>query len=184
MPGNHFPGRTTLARTLARGSAWLTDIFAVVILSFVGQRWSETGGAVAPGIIGTILALLVDSWQTVALSSTPSPSPFPRAEPMKPGATVVCDALSFAVSLGGISSLLVSSVVAGDESGGDGEADCPGAYRKGDTRFGKSSMILVAMWFLGAVVFWRIGLAIWACIDWYKSHHLEPTPDVQEIGSR
>lgn len=100
----------------------------------------------------TIIALLVDSWQTVALSSTPSPLPSPRAEPMKPSATVVCDALSFAVALGGISSLLVSSVVAGDEGDGDGEADYPGAYRKGDTRFGKSSMILVAMWFLGAVM--------------------------------
>lgn len=33
--------------------------------------------------------------------------------------------------------------------------------------------------------FSRVGLAIWACIDWYKSRPPEPqAPDVEEIGSR
>ncbi|KAG5985006.1 hypothetical protein E4U55_002113 [Claviceps digitariae] len=180
MAGRHFSGCLILARTLARGSAWLTDIFAIVILSFVAQRWTETCGAVAPGLVGTVIALLVDSWQTVAFSSAHALSSS-GVKPMKPGTTAMYDALSFALTLGGMASLLVSSILA--QEGEDGDADYPGEYRRGDVRFRKSSMTLVSMWFLGAVICWRIGLALWAGIDWYQSHQQEVAeqPESSEV---
>ncbi|KAG5930377.1 hypothetical protein E4U42_001622 [Claviceps africana] len=96
-------------------------------------------------MIGTIIALLVDSWQTVALSG----HSLGGVSPMGPGATVMCDALAFAVTLGGISSMLVSSIM---ETDGD-EADYLGDGRRGgDVRYGKSSMMVASIWFMGAVM--------------------------------
>ncbi|KAK2601960.1 hypothetical protein QQS21_004473 [Conoideocrella luteorostrata] len=43
----------------------------------------------------------------------------------------------------------------------------------GGIHFRKSSMAVVAMWLLGAVIVWRVGFGIWACADCYKDHQQE-----------
>ncbi|KAG6009228.1 hypothetical protein E4U21_003081 [Claviceps maximensis] len=133
----------------------------IVILTFVAHRWTETCGPVAPGLVGTVAALFVDSWQMMAYSSTGQSLLGGDIEPMKPGTTIIYDALAFAITLGGISSMLVSSIVSDGED--DGEPDYTGGpedpswseegvYRRGDIRFRKSSLTSVSMWFLGSVM--------------------------------
>ncbi|KAG5953922.1 hypothetical protein E4U53_007834 [Claviceps sorghi] len=148
-------GRRVLCEVLARGAAWLTDVCGIVVVSFVAQRWTETCGAVAPGMAGILVALLVDSWQTVALSG----HPLAGVAPMGPGTTVVCDAVAFAVTLGGISSLLVSSI-----TDGEGDEDYLGYGRRGDLRFGRASMTVASMWFMGAVFYAGQEELAW-CLD-------------------
>lgn len=175
-----FPGWLMLARALARGLAWATDIVAIVVLCFVAQRWTATCGAVAPGIVGSVIALLIDSWQTVASAGQSF-----GFEPMKPHRTLVYDTFSFAVTLGGLVLMLVSNATAQQ---GDEQVDYFG-QDAGSIHFRKSSMTSVAIRLLGVVIAWRIGFTMWACVDCYKNYQQaarrhERLTEVEEASSR
>ncbi|KHN99754.1 uncharacterized protein MAM_02607 [Metarhizium album ARSEF 1941] len=168
----------TLARTLARGLAWTTDIAAIVVLCFVAQTWTATCGAVAPGIIGVsdtrplgaasserasraddvgspqaVVALLNDSWQMVAFAD--GSLGFASTRPHR---TLMYDVFSLAVTLGGIVLMIVSNVQGG------------GAVDGGGIDLHKSTMAWLGMWLLTVVIVFRAGFALWACADCYKEY--------------
>ncbi|KAG8414622.1 hypothetical protein J3459_014211 [Metarhizium acridum] len=165
MAAWHLPSWPTLARTAARGVAWATDIAAIVVLCFVAQKWTATCGAVAPGIIGAVIALLNDSWQMVAFADRSL-----GVASMGPHRTLMLDVFSLAVSLGGVVLMLVFNVQgkevhelarhAGEEGEGDG----------GGTTFHRSTMAWLGLWLLTVILVFRVGFAVWACADCYKEY--------------
>ncbi|QLI63643.1 uncharacterized protein G6M90_00g017220 [Metarhizium brunneum] len=164
MAAWHLPGWATLARTAARGAAWATDVAAIVVLCFVAQKWTATCGAVAPGIIGAVIALLSDSWQMVAFADRRL-----GVAPTKPHRTLMHDVFSLAVTLGGVALMLVSNVPGGEgrdpasHAGDEG----PGA---GGIALRRSTMAWLGLWLLTVIIVFRVGFAAWSCADCYKEY--------------
>ncbi|KAM4057308.1 hypothetical protein HRG_004131 [Hirsutella rhossiliensis] len=64
----HFLAWPDLAWATVRGLGWLAALGALLIMSFTVHRWPDTEcRVVAPGFAGAAAALLVDSWQAIAL---------------------------------------------------------------------------------------------------------------------
>ncbi|TWU73201.1 hypothetical protein ED733_004397 [Metarhizium rileyi] len=138
----HLSSWRMLIRTVARGLAWVTDIAAIVVLCFVAQRWTTTCGAVTPGIIGAVIALLNDSWQMVAFTDRSL-----GLEPMKPHRTLMHDIFSLAITLGGIVLMVVSNVQGKDA---DESVDYKGE-ESDEIKLNKSTMAWLGLWLLVVV---------------------------------
>jgi hypothetical protein len=122
----------------ARLVAWLTDLAAILVLAYIIKCWPSSGGAVSAGIVGSVIALLNDSWEMIA-NADPTRNFIPLTAPR----AVLHDLFSMGICMGGLILLLFSDIrEKRAREGGDDFADDWGQKR---TLFG------VAQWFLAAI---------------------------------
>ncbi|KAM0253900.1 hypothetical protein ACHAQJ_007075 [Trichoderma viride] len=155
MTRSYCPGSYGIVQIVARAVGWMTAVTTLVILAFIINQWSDKGGAIAAGLVGSAIAILNDSWIVVAKLD--------RAlgfRPLSPARALLHDLFSLAISLGGIIMIIFSrytyqadgfAALDSDSSpqiiGGVGDPDV--ISREG---FSQNRLLAIAVWMLTAVV--------------------------------
>ncbi|KAL6909245.1 hypothetical protein GGI43DRAFT_172181 [Trichoderma evansii] len=164
MTRRYCPGPYALVQIIARAVAWMTGVTTLVILAFIINQWSDKGGAVAAGLVGSAIAILNDSWIVVAKLD--------RAfgfNPISPARALLHDLFSLAISLGGIVMIIFSrytyqadgfaALLSSDSTAQiTGGVDTDVISREG---FSQNKMLAIAVWMLTAVVIWRFLFIVW-----------------------
>ncbi|KAH7162197.1 hypothetical protein B0J13DRAFT_430657 [Dactylonectria estremocensis] len=92
-----------------RTLSWATSLVAVMLLGYLGRTWPDKGQVIVAGLMGSVIAMLNDSWEVVAL--TDNWQTLPRLSTSR---RVLHDLFALALSVGGIIMMWVSNIHIGD----------------------------------------------------------------------
>ncbi|KAK7427170.1 hypothetical protein QQZ08_006283 [Neonectria magnoliae] len=148
-PPRFLPAHLGLFQAGLRGLAWATGVLSVLLLAYVGKSWPSKGQVVVAGIMGSVIAMLNDSWEVVALTDTWQT--LPRLSTSR---RVLHDLFSLALCIGGMIMMWVSNIHIGNDS-----KDMTSDERQQD------KYLMTALWALLAQIAWRFILAVWGCVD-------------------